>query len=113
MIPSRKHPPFKKCQCIIIFHSLHLTFFPYIFSKPVEEIAIDVSRGAQIRDIEATFAEADDSFDLTTIKHPHKPRITAVASYDILPDSEIWANAYDLFKFSERPGERNIEVISF
>ncbi|GJJ11167.1 hypothetical protein Clacol_005399 [Clathrus columnatus] len=78
--------------------------------KPVEEVAIDISRATQIRDIEASFSAANDSFDLTSIKHPNKPGIAAVASYDILPDSEIWANAYDLFKFSERPGERNIET---
>lgn len=34
----------------------------------------------------------------------------AVESYEILPDADTWANAYDLFKFSERPGDRNPEV---
>jgi len=36
--------------------------------------------------------------------------VTAVESYEIFPDADIWANAYDLFRFSERPGERNVEV---
>lgn len=31
-------------------------------------------------------------------------------SYEIFPDSDTWANAYDLFRFSERPGERPVEV---
>lgn len=75
------------------------------------ESIIDVSRSAQIRDIEASFAaSSDDKFDLSTLRHPNKPNITAVESFEIFPDAEIWANAYDLFRFSERPGERPVEV---
>lgn len=70
---------------------------------------MDVSRSAQIRDIEASF-NATESSALSTLKHPNKPGVTAVDSYDIFPDAEIWANAYDLFRFSERPGERPSEV---
>jgi len=33
-----------------------------------------------------------------------------VDSYEVFPDADIWANAYDLFRFSERPGERNVEL---
>jgi RNA polymerase II-associated factor 1 len=64
---------------------------------------IDVSRGAQIRDIEASFAACNDNFSLHSIQHPNKQNVTAVESYEIFPDSDIWANAYDLFRFSERP----------
>ena len=71
--------------------------------------AVDVSRSAQIRDIEASF-NATESFDLSTLRHPNKPDVTAVDSYDVFPDAEIWANAYDLFRFSERPGERPPDV---
>lgn len=72
---------------------------------------IDVSRPAQIRDIEATFAtSSNDSFDLSTIRHPIRKDLTAVESFEILPDAEIWANAYDLFRFSERPGDRPPDV---
>ncbi|KIP01867.1 hypothetical protein PHLGIDRAFT_112681 [Phlebiopsis gigantea 11061_1 CR5-6] len=74
--------------------------------KPIPEAPIDVSRSAQIRDIEASFASATDNFDLTTLRHPNKPNVTAVESYEVLPDASIWANAYDLFRFSERPGDR-------
>lgn len=75
------------------------------------ESVIDISRTAQIRDIEASFAASSgDKFDLTTLRHPNKPNITAVESFEIFPDAEIWANAYDLFRFSERPGERPVEV---
>ncbi|KAJ6519086.1 RNA polymerase II-associated protein [Mycena sanguinolenta] len=72
--------------------------------------AIDVSREAQLRDIEASFAACNDNFDLKALRHPNKPHVTAVESYEVLPDKDIWANQYDLFRFSERPGERNLDV---
>jgi RNA polymerase II-associated factor 1 len=73
---------------------------------------IDVSHAAQLRDIEASFAAAsDDAFDLKTLKHPTK-NVTAVESYEVLPDEDIWANAYDLFRFGERPGDRPADVSS-
>jgi len=78
--------------------------------KPLDDMTIDVSRAAQIKDIEATFPSTNENFDLPSLKHPNKPDVTAVESYEILPYSEIWANAYDLFKFSERPGERSAEA---
>ncbi|GJE90311.1 RNA polymerase II-associated protein [Phanerochaete sordida] len=79
---------------------------PHGEQRPVAEAPIDVSRGAQIRDIEASFGAANDNFDLSTLKHPNKPNVTAVDSYEVLPDANIWANAYDLFRFSERPGDK-------
>ncbi|KAF8522988.1 RNA polymerase II-associated [Gautieria morchelliformis] len=79
-------------------------------AKHTNDVVIDVSRAAQIRDVEASFPSTDEPFDLASLKHPSKPGITAVDSFDILPDSEIWANAYDLFKFSERPGERPLDT---
>ncbi|KAI0825431.1 RNA polymerase II-associated [Irpex lacteus] len=71
----------------------------------VPEATIDVSHAAQIKDIEASF-NALENFDLSTLKHPNKRGVTAVESYEVLPDADIWANAYDLFRFSERPGDR-------
>ncbi|KZT07427.1 uncharacterized protein LAESUDRAFT_724896 [Laetiporus sulphureus 93-53] len=73
------------------------------------DVPVDISRSAQIRDIESSFTATED-FDLTTLKHPNKPDVTAVESYEIFPDADIWANAYDLFRFSERPGERPPDV---
>ncbi|KAJ7066407.1 RNA polymerase II-associated protein [Mycena amicta] len=67
---------------------------------------IDVSREAQLRDIEASFAACNENFSLEELRHPNKPGVHAVESYEILPDSEIWPNQYDLFRFSERPGDR-------
>ena len=78
--------------------------------KNLAEASVDISRTAQIRDIEASFDACATNFDLATLKHPTKPNVTAVDSYEIFPNVEIWANTYDLFKFSERPGERAPDV---
>ncbi|KAL0062898.1 hypothetical protein AAF712_010219 [Marasmius tenuissimus] len=77
--------------------------------KHVMLALIDVSREAQLRDIEASFLQCNENFSLETLRHPNKPNVVAEESFEILPDSDIWANQYDLFRFSERPGERNIE----
>ncbi|KAH8103869.1 RNA polymerase II-associated [Cristinia sonorae] len=77
--------------------------------KHLPAAPIDVSRSAQIRDIESSFAAVDE-FDLSSVKHPNKPKVTAVESYEVLPDADVWANAYDLFRFSERPGDRPPDV---
>ncbi|KAF8074937.1 RNA polymerase II-associated protein [Lyophyllum atratum] len=78
--------------------------------KHVQATTIDISRGAQLRDIDASFAACHSNFSLADLRHPNKPGVTAIESYEILPDSDIWANQYDLFRFSERPGERPIDV---
>ncbi|KIM53429.1 hypothetical protein SCLCIDRAFT_1222827 [Scleroderma citrinum Foug A] len=86
-------------------------------SQSIQEIkhlpqTMDVSRPAQLRDIEASFAACNDpsQFSLSELRHPNKPDVTAVDSYEIFPDADIWANAYDLFRFSERPGERAADL---
>lgn len=78
--------------------------------KNLAENAVDISRSAQIRDIEASFDACATNFDLSSLKHPNKPNITPVGSYEIFPNTDIWANTYDLFRFSERPGERPPDV---
>lgn len=62
-----------------------------------------------MRDIDASFAAVANS-DLASLRHPTKPELTAVEEFEIFPDAEIWANAYDLFRFSERPGDRPVDV---
>ena len=78
--------------------------------KNLAENAVDISRSVQIRDIEASFDACATNFDLTSLKHPNKPNITPLRSYEIFPNTDIWANTYDLFRFSERPGERPSDV---
>ncbi|KAF8317776.1 RNA polymerase II-associated [Cantharellus anzutake] len=77
--------------------------------KPHEEPLPDVSHATQIADIEASFRNASISSDLSTLRHPSKPHLRAVDTFEVLPDTRLWANAYDLVRFSERPGERPID----
>ncbi|KAF8518949.1 RNA polymerase II-associated [Hysterangium stoloniferum] len=107
--PSTAHVPWLRKTEYISREGMHKSQSSQE-AKAANDVVIDVSRAAQIRDIEASFPPVDEPFDLTSLKHPNKPGVTAVESYEILPDSEIWANAYDLFKFSERPGERAVDA---
>ena len=70
-----------------------------------------MSPAAQLRDIDASFVAIESSV-LSELRHPTKPDLTAVEAFEILPDADIWANAYDLFRFSERPGDRAVDVSS-
>lgn len=81
-----------------------------LYRKHIQSAPIDISRGAQLRAIDASFAAANDNFDMSALRHPNNPDITAVESYPILPDAEVWPNQYDLFRFSERPGDRPKDV---
>jgi hypothetical protein len=103
-------PPHKNRTCPIfsLFPILALT--QTRDSKHIISDTIDISPSAQIRDIEASFAACNDVFSLSSIRHPNKPHLTAVDSFELFPDTDIWANAYDLFRFSERPGERAVDV---
>ena len=67
---------------------------------------------AQLAFNDSSFAAARASNELGALRHPAKPRLRAVSMYEVLPDADMWANAYDLFRFSERPGERGPEVRS-
>lgn len=98
---------------VIIFCFLPMVLNPRNNRKHVALPPIDVSREAQLRDIEASFAACNEKFLLDELRHPNKPNVTAVESYEILPDSDIWANQYDLFRFAERPGERAADVCNF
>ncbi|KAG6902582.1 hypothetical protein C0995_014589 [Termitomyces sp. Mi166 len=74
--------------------------------KQAQSTVIDISRAAQLRDIEASFAACNDTFSLEDLQHPNKSGVIAVESYEVLPDADIWSNQYDLFRFSERPGDK-------
>jgi hypothetical protein len=98
---------YKKANRPLIFYF----YFAYCACrKHVMVASIDVSRDAQLRDIEASFQACNENFNLESLQHPNKPNVTAVESYAVLPDVDIWANQYDLFRFSERPGERPVDV---
>ena len=95
---------------IFFFFRKHRQFFWSFCRKHVVSTSIDVSKSAQLRDIESSFVAQNDGFVLDQLQHPNKLNVTAVESYPILPDIDIWANQYDLFRFSERPGERPVDV---
>ena len=67
---------------------------------------------AQLVSNDSSFAAVRASHELGVLRHPAKPRLRAVLMYEVLPDADIWANAYNLFRSSERPGERGPEVRS-
>lgn len=104
VLRSSNHEPY-----VPIFSAV--LFIPTVHSrKHVVSAPIDISRAAQLRDIEASFAACNDNLSLASIRHPNKPGVTVVESYEVLPDADIWPNQYDLFRFSERPGERPVDV---
>lgn len=96
---------------ILPFFLLYILFYLLLllFSTSLHE-AVDVSRDAQLASIDSSFVAARAADSLGALRHPTKPRLRAVATYEVLPDADVWANAYDLFRFSERPGERGPEV---
>ena len=67
----------------------------------------------QLASIESSFATAHGADELGMLWHPTKPCLRTVATYEILLDADVWANAYDLFRFSEQLGERGPRVRLF
>ncbi|GAA5932306.1 hypothetical protein JCM10213_005284 [Rhodosporidiobolus nylandii] len=61
-------------------------------------------RDARARAITATFTAAHAP--LSELRHPMKAGVTAVEAYELLPDSDLWANEYDLTRFGEDPGDK-------
>lgn len=59
--------------------------------------------------MEATFPPAHKNIDLASIRHPTNPNRKAVDYYELLPDPETFATAFDVFRFAERPGDRPMD----
>ena len=57
--------------------------------KNLADSVIDISGSTQIHDIEASFDICATNFDLSWLKHPNKPNITPVGSYEIFPNVDI------------------------
>ncbi|ORY74052.1 RNA polymerase II-associated [Leucosporidium creatinivorum] len=45
---------------------------------------------------------------LADLRHPSKPHLRAESSWDVLPDSLLWANQLNLVRFGEDPGENKV-----
>ena len=85
------------------------TYLPGNRLEQEAPVAVDISREAQIRDIQETFPSSLAPVDLSTYTHPLKPGLRAVSTYDVFADPETASNMYDILRFAERPGERPIE----
>lgn len=112
---SNQRNPISQEPCVT--YSIPLTAHAFQLTLPfrkhvVPTAAVDVSRTAQLATIDASFKACNEDFDLDSLRHPNNPNLVAVESYPILPDSDIWSNQYDLFRFAERPGERPGDVCS-
>ncbi|KAG8802358.1 hypothetical protein FRC17_006429 [Serendipita sp. 399] len=66
-----------------------------------------MSRDAQIQAIEATFSSDRNGIDKSTLRHPTNPNRRAVDYYELFPDPETFPTLADVFRFPERPGDRN------
>jgi len=77
------------------------TFFFFFAQTNFQNDAVEISREAQIASIESSFAAVRSAEQLSLLHHPTKPRLCAVATYEVLPDADVWANAYNLFRFSK------------
>ncbi|KAF8268689.1 hypothetical protein EI94DRAFT_1800110 [Lactarius quietus] len=67
---------------------------------------LEVSRVAWLASIDSSFGSARAAAELGVLRHPTNSRLRAIATYKVFPDTDVWANVYDLFRFNERPGER-------
>ena len=75
-----------------------------MIAKPV----IELTRQSRCDAIKATFSSS--SCPLASLRHPTKKGLTAVESFDILPDVALWPNTLNLVRFGEDPGEGTVEA---
>lgn len=68
---------------------------------------------ALVRTIGDTFLPPKQDADLKAIKHPAKRARVAVDTLELLPDEDVWNNTYDVVRFTERPGDRPVEVCCY
>jgi hypothetical protein len=68
-------------------------------------------RDGRAKTITSTFSAAH--IPLSQLQHPTKSQVTAVEAYELLPDSDLWANEYDLIRFGEDPGDKGTVCSSF
>ncbi|GAA5966641.1 hypothetical protein JCM8115_000234 [Rhodotorula mucilaginosa] len=70
-------------------------------AKPAPAELDPLDRDGRAAAIAATFDAAH--IPLSELRHPTKRDVTAVESFDLLPDDDLWANEYDLVRFGEDP----------
>jgi RNA polymerase II-associated factor 1 len=95
-------------RCVLVVLSLIYIFNHPLFREQLDA-TVDISREAQIRDVEATFPSSYHGIDMSKLKHPTHPQRKAVEFFEVLPDPETFATPCDIFRFPERPGERPLD----
>lgn len=78
------------------------------YSTPKREQAAlnPLDRDGRAAAISATFDAAHTP--LSELRHPTKKHLTAVESFDLLPDADLWANEFDLVRFGEDPSSQGM-----
>lgn len=71
-------------------------------SRKRPTVSIDTSLEAHISRIQSTFEKA--STPLSSLRHPTKPNLRAIDSYQVLPDRDTWSTSYQILKFVDWPG---------
>ncbi|KZP01773.1 hypothetical protein CALVIDRAFT_594456 [Calocera viscosa TUFC12733] len=73
---------------------------------------VDVSQERQLQMVQESFRAAarPTQEDLAALRHPNKPGVRALEALEILPDERTWPTKIDVYRFSERPGERDAEL---
>ncbi|GJN90224.1 hypothetical protein Rhopal_003223-T1 [Rhodotorula paludigena] len=72
-----------------------------------EQAALNpLDRDGRAAAISATFDAAHTP--LSELRHPTKKHLTAVESFDLLPDADLWANEFDLVRFGEDPSSQGM-----
>ncbi|EPQ31159.1 uncharacterized protein PFL1_01347 [Pseudozyma flocculosa PF-1] len=70
--------------------------------KPRHVEAVNTSREAQVNKIQQSFRDAQKPLD--RLVHPTKRGVTAVSSFELLPDPDTWATDYHVVRFIDPPG---------
>ncbi|KZT59829.1 hypothetical protein CALCODRAFT_165587 [Calocera cornea HHB12733] len=76
-------------------------------SKALAMQPVDVSQERQLALVEESFAAVKTPWEGLT--HPARPGARAVATMPVLPDDRTWGTKLDVYRFAEKPGDREGE----
>ncbi len=80
--------------------------------KGPEKLQIDTSTDAMVERIKATFDKVQKQ-PLSSLRHPTKPHLRAIRSWEVLPDAETWATNFHIVRFQDWPGRsKNGQAVS-
>ncbi|EGG06334.1 uncharacterized protein MELLADRAFT_77864 [Melampsora larici-populina 98AG31] len=73
------------------------------------EPIVPKTQAERLADIHASFETIQQPIE--SLKHPTKPHLKAVDSFEFMPNESIWANTCDFYRFQENPTDHK-EVLS-